>query len=359
MWVAKFGGSCLRSAQDFKSCAALVRDKKEVGLVVVSATYQTTRQLEAVFSLAQEGLLNKALDLFDECSARHRQLGEQLAFGVGELKELDAISKEARGLISSPSLDGLLATGEYWSSLLFYWALLSVLKDRQVELMDACHLIKTDSQFGAANPVVRAIDLCCKRELIPALKRSLVVTQGFIGSNERGQSTTLGKEGSDYSATLLAYALKARGVQIWTDVAGLFSADPKLVSSPRVLRQLNHKEAYWMAQMGAQVLFPKSLHPAYELKIPIFVGNPHQLSEGGSLISDRPDSGIKSLCLKRDKDISLSIVGRGAEKIAVKLPLVSAGEYHRSFIIKEGEGKEELRYLHRELFEIGSATLAP
>ncbi len=361
-WVAKFGGSSIRDAQAMKSCALVVKQRPEVGLVVISATYKTTNQLEKMAQMAWRGEDTNAYFLLKECTERHLQIGRGLGAGTVELGLVEEIGFEAKALLISmlksddrnlALMDSLYAIGERWSSLLFYWALLECFDEKRVLLKDACQFIKTNSQFGLANPKLKEIQFYCQGELKAALQKSLVVTQGFIGSDDQMRTTTLGREGSDYTATLLACALQANGVQIWTDVPGIFSSDPKLVESSQVIKQLNYEEAYWMAEMGAKILFPKTLDPVRFLGVPVFVGCSQKPELGGTLISkQKRGRGPLALCLKEEKgQVLLSVVGEGLDQIAIDLPEVGREKYYRCFKVDREDAVEELKRWHWNLFE--------
>ena len=359
-WVAKFGGSSISDAESFRRCAQIVKNNPEIGLVVVSATFQTTHQLE-----------KKSFPLLQSLTEHHLQMGKDLGASTQEMEALEKLGQEAKTILleleegryagweRASIQDTLLSVGERWSSLLFSMALSQYFPKEKIQLKDARSFIKTDSKFGRANIEWEQTEQYCKLLLRSALRESLIVTQGFIGSNEKGHTTTLGKEGSDYTATLLGAILRASKIQIWTDVPGIFSSDPKIVPSARVIRHLNYEEASLMAQLGARVLFSKTLDPLKHshLSPVLFVASSKKPAEGGTVISDTPSlKGLKAICLKEytKEEMLLSMIGRGEEWENFKgegLEEVERGPLYRSFLISSQEAILTLRAWHAQFFE--------
>ena len=170
------------------------------------------------------------------------------------------------------------------SSSLFT-ALLQKKTKKKVILKNARRFIKTDSSFCAAVAQIDNIASAVKTELLPDLGEDhIIVTQGFIGSDENGQNTTLGREGSDYTATLIGEAIGANEVQIWTDVAGVATFDPRMLDGTKFIPELSYEEASTLALLGAKVLYPKTLFPAKRKGIPVFVGSSLNPNGGGTRI---------------------------------------------------------------------------
>ena len=184
--------------------------------------------------------------------------------------------------------DELLAQGELMSSFLLSQYLELNLKSA-VQLIDARVFLKTDSCFGEAKPNENLIGERCQ-ELLK--KETLMVTQGFIGSTIDGKTTVLGREGSDYSATLFARALKASEVHIWTDVSGIYSCDPRLVKDAFPFKKLSYSQASMLAENGAKVLFSKTLSPLMKDKIPLWVKSSYSPDEEGTLINSDESSEV-------------------------------------------------------------------
>ena len=150
--------------------------------------------------------------------------------------------------------------------------------------------MRTDSRFGKATVDLAATRTLCQQTLGPQLGDNLIITQGFIGADGDGRTTTLGRGGSDYSAALLAEALDAASIEIWTDVPGIYTTDPRLVTRARPIPEISFVEAAEMATFGAKVLHPATLQPAVRQNIPVFVGSARDPAAGGTWIRASTDS---------------------------------------------------------------------
>ena len=330
MWVAKFGGSSIPDANGIVNCARLALAQPGTGVIVLSATQNTTN------------LLEQASD-FKQIQERHQHIVEELGLSQDVIAD---ISEEAQSLHPGQKARWC-ALGEALSSAIFA-AHLTTVTDRPVSLLDARRLIVTDG----AVPIIEQIASRCRSELSPLLKRGhLVVTQGFIASSLAGETALLGREGSDYSATLLAEAIGAKGVTIWSDVPGVFSADPNLVPEARLIPRLSYPTAKTLAQCGAKVLFPQTLDPAERQNIPVLVRSSLEPAQEGTRISADTSHapGPLALVLKQNK---LSLIGEHIDTIPIKLPEVERGERHRTFAIQGDHHVrvELLRQWHRHFF---------
>ncbi|MEE2744966.1 MAG: aspartate kinase [Bdellovibrionota bacterium] len=282
--VAKFGGTSVRDAEAIRNCVQLVKDSPSVGVVVVSATSQTTNHLENVASLDS---IEESLEALDKIWDRHFGLardlgGDQALNGIisdlyGEGKMLvEKVHHE--GTLSLECMDQIYSLGERLSSALFTFALESLCPDYDVHYWDARHLVKTNSNFGKALPIIDEVEKEVQNSLVPLFEKSevgrvVIVTQGFIGSDTLGRTTTLGREGSDFSAALLAAAIEAKELCIWTDVKGILTTDPRLFSGAKPIPEMNYEMATKVARLGAKVLFPETLAPVQNKGIPVFVGH--------------------------------------------------------------------------------------
>lgn len=336
--VAKFGGSSVRDANALRDCVRVVKDTADLGVVVISATYNTTNELEELFSLLKKGEDESAL--WEALKERHRimarDLGCEEAFeDLITALEAELIQIRENAELSYEHRDHLLSFGERISSQLFAW----VLREEQnlpyqVELLDATIVIKTDSTYGMAFPqeelILERVQLLKSR----ALDNTLFVTQGFLGSDSLGKRTTLGREGSDYTATLLAGAFDAKEVHIWTDVDGVYTADPHIIERARRLDTLSYREATLLAKAGAKVLFPKTLAPLKEKKIPLRVGKTKAPQEGGTWVGgDHACSkDLIGLTLKERSDgLIITLIGHGVESLDIEQSEIDRGECYRSF----------------------------
>lgn len=290
--VSKFGGTSMGDAACMLRSAE-VSVKQKSRLIVVSATSGTTNQLIELGSQAQSQKQAEVERLLLGIRERHFQIAKDLKastqtheFLQSVLDELDSL---ARGIFllrdcSPKALDNLMSFGERLSSLLFVEAMKHKTSS-VVEWLDARQVIRTDEQFGKAKPDLQTIEILAKEKLIPSLKSGVIfVTQGFIGSTIEGFTTTLGRGGSDYSAALFAEAVKADVLEIWTDVPGIATTDPRLCAKARPLKEISFKEASELATFGAKVLHPATLLPAIRKNIPTFVGSSFESEQRGTWV---------------------------------------------------------------------------
>ena len=307
--IAKFGGTSLADAAAISQAAKVAADNG-AALVVVSAVAGTTNRLVALTEALLAPEAAKAEALLVEITAGHRKIAEELEAGPEVQAELDELFDGLRlvtarlqpGDKERRTVDHILSFGELLSSKLMQLAIER--QGRAAGLVDAREVIKTDDTFGHATPLIEEIRERAGRLLAPQLgPQSIVVTQGFIGSAADGATTTLGRGGSDYSAALLAEALGAGLLQIWTDVAGIASTDPRIVEAARPIEQMTLQEAAELATAGAKVLYPKTITPLRRANIPLYVGNTFEPGAGGTTIvtdtEHRPR--VRAIALKRNQ----------------------------------------------------------
>lgn len=315
MIVAKFGGSSVRDAENMKNCAHIIERNPDISLVILSATYNTTNELDFLFSsFMEKGKSSQLSALAEDLIKRHRILAlELLGDECADLEDLfeeflkfidswDESTKSEEGKFR----DRTLSFGERFSTTLFfkYLSNLTSLKDRRVEFVKSYDFLKTDSTFGGAHYIEGSLD-SFKLNCFEA--GSLYVAQGYIGSNDQGDITTLGREGSDYSAALFAQAIDADEVYIWTDVAGVFTCDPRITSKAKVIDFLSYEQASLMARFGAKVLYPETMAPLIKKGIKLWVKCTKSPELEGTLISERscPEEGGYSLCIENRVDGAL------------------------------------------------------
>jgi len=276
MIVMKFGGSSVADAACMREVAALVRDAyPRSPLVVLSATAKTTDQLFAAATKAEAGDLATALALHAALIQRHRDLGRELLEGpepaleaaIDELAgELDLLLRGVGLLkeLSPRSMDAIASVGERLSTRILAAFMGAV-------WVDARTVMRTDATFGTGRPLPE-LDALAAAILAPLLgPGKAVVTQGYIGATAQGLTTTLGRGGSDYSAALFGAALGAEDIQIWTDVEGVLTSDPRVVPEAQPIPELSFAEAAELAAFGAKVLHPATIQPAVEKGIPVTV----------------------------------------------------------------------------------------
>ena len=278
MIVMKFGGSSVADAACMRQVEALVRAAlPEAPLVVLSAMGKTTNALFEAARTAEGGDLPGALEVQRRIMAAHRRAaGELFAGAVPEgldtaltehFGELELLLRGVALLreLSPRSMDAIASIGERLATRIFAERL-------GAAWVDARRVLRTDATFGEAVPDPQALGALAARQLAPLLGPGrAVVTQGYIGATEDGLTTTLGRGGSDYSAALFGAALGAREVQIWTDVEGVLTCDPRVVPGALPIPELSFAEAAELAAFGAKVLHPATIQPAVEARIPVTV----------------------------------------------------------------------------------------
>ncbi len=305
--VAKFGGTSVADYDAMNRSADVVLADPDTRLVVLSASAGVTNLLVA---LAQ-GL---------EASERQAKLEalHKIQFDIlSRLRDPSVISEEierlleniitlaeAASLATSTALtDELVSHGELMSTLLF----VEVLRERNVDSLwfDVRKVLRTSDRFGRAEPDITAIAELTTQQLAPRLAEGIVITQGFIGSEAKGRTTTLGRGGSDYTAALLGEALKASRVDIWTDVPGIYTTDPRVVPAAKRIDVIAFEEAAEMATFGAKVLHPATLMPAVRSDIPVFVGSSKDPKAGGTMVCNTTENPplFRALALRRKQTL--------------------------------------------------------
>lgn len=319
--VSKFGGTSMGDAVCMRR-SAQVATRQGACMVVVSATSGTTNDLIALGQAAQAGQAEQVKLLTEKIRTKHEKIASDLRADKatwdamqGLLHEMESISQGAFLLrdCSARAMDTLMSLGERLSSVLFVKAMQEsegVQKTgREVRWLDARHVLKTDDQFGKARPQTERIIELCQGLLAPAKgERAVYVTQGFIGSTEDGHTTTLGRGGSDYSAAILAEGIGADILEIWTDVAGIATTDPRLCPAARPIEEISFKEASELATFGAKVLHPATLLPAIRRNIPVFVGSSFDAQQRGTWVRKDVKGAplIRAMALRR-KQILVTI----------------------------------------------------
>ena len=312
--VMKFGGTSLANAECIRGVAELLvrLHRKQKLVVVVSALAGITDTLiQAAHQAARgkESLWRKAKQ---EIERRHFHVAEnllpprerppvelQLSDCLANLEALCSGVTLTRE-ITPRALDAISSLGELMSSAL----LAGVLRSHGVaaRVVDGVDLLVTDEGFGDASPILEATRTRTRKRLMPLLRGGVLpVITGFRGATRKGVCTTLGRGGSDYSATLIGAALDAREVWIWTDVDGVMTADPRLVPKARIVPSLSYREAIELSFFGAKVLYYKTLQPVVERRVPVWIKNTFNPVAKGTRISLRSNSrsnrsgGIKAI----------------------------------------------------------------
>ena len=380
--VLKFGGSSVADAAAMRRAAAIVDAARPAApLVVLSAMGKTTDALFAAARAAASGDLATALAGRDELRRRHLAAADDLFAGApppllvaaldGELGRLSELLNGVAMLreLTPRTMDAIAATGELLSTRLFAAFVGG-------EWFDVRAILRTDRRFGAARPDAEALATRAAAGLAPRVgAERVVVTQGYVGAAAGdGSTTTLGRGGSDYSAALLGAALGADEVQIWTDVEGVMTADPRLVGDALPIAELSFAEAAELAAFGARVLHPATIEPAVEAGIPVTVrhtARPHGRfttisahgSSGRAVTAIAARSPVSVLTVTASRMLAESgFLARLFEPFArrgISIDLVATAEVAVSLTVDEGLPGDELADLIAELSTFARVEVAP
>lgn len=306
--VAKFGGTSVANYQAMLRCAEIIKKDTSSRLVVVSASAGVTNHL---VRLSQAHVPEpERIDILSDISRIQFAITEHLPDASALNSELEQLltmlAKCAQQQANQHSLqnsDEILGFGEQMSSRIFAQVLQSI--DVNACYFDARTVMKTDDLYGKAQVNLEQLAMHAKERLMPLFTNNVVVTQGFIGSDEQGNTTTLGRGGSDYSAALLAEAVNASNLSIWTDVVGIFTTDPRITEQARSINEISFGEAAEMATFGAKILHPATLIPAMRQDIPVFVGSSKEPDAGGTRIQRQVNSNptYRSIALRREQTL--------------------------------------------------------
>ena len=293
MKVLKFGGTSVASAKTISQVRNIVADEanNEQLLVVVSALGGVTNILEEIIHTATINA-NQAMPLLDQLADRHLQTAKEL-FDDNEINPIEKHIIQAReklaemvkgvsivGELTPKVKDRVISMGERLSSFII-WNFFN--KEFPTELLDPQRYILTDDNYGNATVLN---DLTYEK--IASLSSNdsrVLICPGFIGATEDGMLTTLGRGGSDFTAALFARGLMANELQIWTDVSGMMTADPRIVKTAKVISELSYEEAMELSHFGAKVIYPPTIQPVLKKAIPIKIKNTLKPEDNGTLIT--------------------------------------------------------------------------
>ena len=316
--VSKFGGTSMGDASCMLRSADVSLQRKS-NIVVVSATSGTTNDLIKLGEEAEKGNLAETESLIKKIQEKHHAIAKELKASEASIQELNKLLTEmesiARGIYllrdcSLKAKDVLMSLGERTSSVLFTVALQKVYTDnkqtQQVKLLDVRTVLKTDDSYGKARPLTETIIKLCKENLADCISGKVVyVAQGFIGQTLAGATTTLGRGGSDYSAAILAEGISADTLEIWTDVAGVATTDPRLCSDAVVIDEISFKEMSELATFGAKVLHPATLLPAIRSHIPVLVASSFEPNKPGTWVRKEVKNSplIRAMALRKKQTL--------------------------------------------------------
>lgn len=291
--VAKFGGTSVADFSAMSRCAAIIESNPNTKLIVSSACSGVTNILvELANGVAEaaerQSLLTQLAEIHNQILTRLEDATETVT-QVREVLDTVASAAEAASFQTSDKLtDHIVACGELMSTHI----LTQLMRERGINAVrfDIREIMRTNSVHGQAAPELESIASLAKAKLVPLCEQHVVITQGFIGSDEEGNTTTLGRGGSDYSAALIAEAVEAAGLEIWTDVPGIYTTDPRVAPKATPIPEISFSEASEMANFGAKILHPSTLMPALRHQIPVFVGSSKAPEKGGTWIRQQVES---------------------------------------------------------------------
>lgn len=314
--VSKFGGTSMGDAECMIRSAE-VSFRQGSSLVAVSATSGTTNDLIALGKTAESKAWTEAESILTKIHTKHIKIAEDLKISESSRASLEILFEEMNSLAkgvhllrdcSVKAMDTLMSLGERMSSVLFTEAMNQVLKNhgsaKTAQLFDVREVLRTDDSFSKAKALTPEIANLCQQKLgFLRDQKKVIITQGFIGMTEDGYTTTLGRGGSDYSAAILAEGVSADILEIWTDVAGIATTDPRLCPTAKPISEISFKEASELATFGAKILHPATLLPAIRKNIPVFVGSSFDAEAKGTWVrkdvADHPL--IRAMALRKNQ----------------------------------------------------------
>jgi aspartate kinase len=313
MKVFKFGGASVSNAEGIRNMAKIVAREDDNLVIVVSAFGKTTNALEKVLRAWLNGDDTFHAQL-DEISVYHERVLESLHLtGSDSASRIANTFGRLREYLSGPvrgsydfEYDQVVSWGEVWSTIIVAGFLKTIL--HEVEWIDIRTNLLTDDRFRDANILWNESSIRVKK-VFDFQARRIYVTQGFIGGTLSGQVTTLGREGSDYTAAIIANMLDAERVVVWKDVPGILNADPKWLDDARKMEEISYKEAVEMTFSGAKVIHPKTIKPLHNKNIPLHVRSFVDPEETGTVIkSDATLREPMPVYIRKEDQLLLSIL---------------------------------------------------
>lgn len=388
MLVMKFGGTSVKNAEAVDRVSGIISARvSEQPIVVVSATGDTTDRLVEILDLIDN---NKpgAMEVAETIEAKHIALIKEVVTDPAEQKKAfqnvepeikrlkDMIfAMERLGDVSPRSRDAVQALGERMSAPILAGSLAS--RGINAVSVDPGKVIATDSTWGAAKPDYEITLAQCKKELIPLCKENKVpVLGGFVGANSNGVISTLGRGGSDFTASIVAKSVAASGLEFWKDVDGILTADPRIVKNAKPLSEITFEEAAELTFLGAGVLHPASIQPAVDGGIPVTVRNSYkQDSPGTKILKSRPKDTVNdtaaSIAYKKDQALinvySTRMLGASGflrkvfevfDRLKISVDHIATSEVNITVTVDDGEIVDDIaNALAGELSEVARVTV--
>ncbi|MCB0701717.1 MAG: lysine-sensitive aspartokinase 3 [Candidatus Kapaibacterium sp.] len=368
--VLKFGGTSVKDAETINKVLNIVSIDNTKKVIIVSAHAGVTNLLVEICNSKKDtisSLLSQLYKIHSGIAKDLNILDSTKEFIMNELSEIDVITNY---LPLSPQLkDVVMSKGEVLSSMLIYTYFKE--QGKSIAFVDSREVMKTNSQFTNAELY---FDLSCKNIEEQFLnyfdEYDLIIMGGFIASDEDGRPTTLGRGGSDYTAAVVSSALNATELQIWTDVNGILTSDPRFIEGVKKVRKLSYSEASELSFFGAKVLHPSTIHPAVKKGIPVRVKNTFNPNDDGTLVLSEKSNieMIKAIAFRKDViTITLrsnrmlgaygfmSKVFQSFEKLKIPVDIVTTSEVSISVTVNKNEYNPNIE---KELSVLGEVTIS-
>lgn len=311
MKVFKFGGASVNSVERIYNVAGIIKKyNDEKLLIVISAMGKTTNALEDVAIAFYKGEKDKALQLFEQLKQQHVKLAGTLTNSANQLADFFT---EVEWLLHDKPVrdydyyyDQIVCIGELLSTAIIS----SFLNEQGIgnSWIDVRDVVRTDNTFRDAQIDWTVTGEKMQERIVPLFsKHHIVITQGFIGATDENESTTLGREGSDYTAAVFANLLNAESQTIWKDVQGVMNADPKIYAKAQWIRELNYREVIEMAFYGAQVIHPKTIKPLQNKRIPLHVKSFLEPDAMGTIIQNKNGIGLPPIIVYKKQQALLQL----------------------------------------------------
>ncbi len=317
MQVLKFGGASIKDAAGVRNIAEIVKNKYPYPtLIVVSASGKTTNAMELVLDAYWQQNQEDIHQALNAVKAHHQAIVQELFAAehpiVDEMHDifidLEWILEETPQDTYDYLYDQIVSTGEMLSTLIVAYYFNDVGLNSQ--WMDVRDCIRTDNNYRDAQvdwvETLQAVQI----KVAPMLDTKIVVTQGFLGGTSENFTTTLGREGSDFTAAIFSYCLDAESMTIWKDVPGVLTADPRIFDNPPLIEALSYTEALEMTYYGAQVIHPKTIRPLQNKMIPLHVKSFLQADKSGTLIQSYSDIVYPPMIVVKNQQALLKIVSK-------------------------------------------------
>jgi aspartate kinase len=338
MKVFKFGGASIKDAERIKNLIAIFKSYPDVKiLIVISALGKTTNALEKVVDAFYAGQQEKALELFGIIKQDHLNLWNALI--TQNVEGLNDFFTEVEWLLHDKAekaydyyYDQIVCAGELLSSSIVSTFLnQEKIKNKWIDVRD---VLRTDANFRDANVDLNYTQRKINETIIPLFNNyNVVITQGFIGSTDENESTTLGREGSDYTAALFANMINAESLTIWKDVEGVMNGDPKEFTDVEFISTLSYNEVIEMAYYGAQIIHPKTIKPLQNKNIPLHVRSFLNPDAPGTVISNKSVHHLPPVFVLKQKQVLINLSSKDFSFVGEK-PMIRLYEIFADLNIK-------------------------